>query len=115
MTAVNDESESIKRKKLELYMQRMQEQASQQQAEEAQASQQLAALEGMVKVRLTRDALQRYGNIKAAHPERAVQLLVVLGRLINTGRAGMIGDEELKSVLRMMSEEEGRVTRIIRK
>lgn len=115
MSAMTDEAESIKRRKLELYMQRMQEQASQHQAEEAQASQQIAALEATVKTRLTRDALQRYGNIKAAHPEKAVQLLVVLGRLINTGRAGMIGDEDLKSVLRMMSEEEGRVTRIIRK
>ncbi|GEM_PF-559564 len=115
MTAVHDEPESIKRKKLELYMQRVQEQASQHQVEEAQASQQIAALETMIKTRLTRDALQRYGNIKAAHPEKAVQLLVVLGRLINTGRAGIIGDDDLKSLLRMMSEEEGRTTRIVRK
>ncbi|MBI3033886.1 hypothetical protein HYY72_01895 [Candidatus Woesearchaeota archaeon] len=109
-----DEIEEIKRKKLEALQRQYQEGIHQQAAEEQEAQQQIAALEAAVKSRLSKEALQRYGNIKAAHPEKAVQLLIVLGRLIQLGRVNMISDENLKAVLQKMDAEK-RETRITRR
>jgi len=107
------ELEELKRRRLEA----MQRQYSDQQGqidEEQQAKEQVAALEHAVKERLSKDALQRYGNIKAADPEKAIQLLVVLGRLIQLGKVGMINDDYLKAVLEKISLQR-RETKITRK
>ena len=73
--------------------------------EEFQLQQQLAQLEAMVKKKLTKKALERFGNIKAAHPEKATQLLVILGQLINSGRCDEIDDEQLKDILIKLQPE----------
>ena len=109
-----DEIEDIKKRKLEALQRQYQESLQQQAGEEQEAQQQIAALENAVKSRLSKEALQRYGNIKAAHPEKAVQLLIVLGRLIQLGRVNVISDENLKTVLQKMDTEK-RETRITRK
>jgi programmed cell death protein 5 len=100
-----DELEALKKKKLE-ELKRQQGEALQKQAEEqAQLEQQIEQLESVVKQVFTKDALSRYGNIKAAHPERAVQLLVVLGQLIQKGKASQINDVQLKEILRKLDQE----------
>ncbi len=70
-----------------------------QQPGEEKLSQQVAQLEAMVKPIFTRDALERYGTIKAAFPERAVQLLVVMAQLIQQGKAKQVDDVLLKRIL----------------
>jgi DNA-binding TFAR19-related protein (PDSD5 family) len=82
--------EEIRRRKLEEMMV--------QQQEEQQIQQQVQQLEVMIKQKLTKKALERYSNIKAAHPEKAVQLLVVLGQIIQAGN-NMIDDNQLKELL----------------
>lgn len=106
-----DELEDLRRKRLEKLMEqqyRAQVQSQiQQEREEAALQQQIGALEELVKSRLSRDALLRYGNLKTAHPERALQLLMVLGRAIQSGQIkGALSDEQLKSVLKRIAEAE---------
>lgn len=100
-----DELESIKLRKLaELQQQSMQHSV----AEEQQLQQQIEQLDAIVKQKLTKDALQRYGNIKVAHPEKALQLIAVLGQLLQSNRIDMIDDAMLKNILiRLTPEKKG--------
>ena len=55
---------------------------------------------------LSKEALQRYGNLKAAHQEKAVQLLVILGQSIQQGHIKeKISDEKLKDILKQLQPE----------
>ena len=71
--------------------------------EQAEMQQQVAQLESMVKTLFTKDALSRYGNIKAANPEKAVQLLAALGQMMQQGKTRTVTDEDLKRLLAMMT------------
>jgi programmed cell death protein 5 len=106
----DEELEQIRQKKLA----ELQEQLQEQQQEQLRIQQQITQLENFVKQRLTKEALARFGNLKAAHPEFAVQVLVVLSQLIRAGKAESINDEMLKSVLQELQAEK-HSTRIIRK
>jgi len=93
-----DDIEEIKKRRLEALKQ--QQSSLQKQAEEqAQLQQQVEQLENIVRQAFDRKALERYGNLKAAHPEKAVQLLIVLGQLIQSGKVESINDEQLKGLL----------------
>ncbi len=95
------ELEDIKKKRMD-ELRRQQEEAG---GQEQQLQQQIDAVESMVKRKLTKEALQRYGNIKAADPNRAVQVLMLLGQLIESGRADTIDDEQMKRILSMTSQK----------
>ena len=100
-----DELEALRRKRLS-QLRRQQEQAMAQQAqEEAQLQSQIEQLEAVVRQVLTKDALARYGNIKAAHPEKAIQVLVVLGQLIQQRGMTSINDDQLKQILNQLQPE----------
>ncbi len=74
--------------------------------EEMQLQQQVQQLEMLVKQRLTKQALERFGNIKSAHPEKAIQLLAVLGQAIQSGQINdQIDDEQLKEILIKLTPE----------
>ncbi len=91
-----DELEEIKKKKLESLQRQQQEQVN----EEAQLQQQIQQLDSVVKQFLTKEALIRYGNIKTAHPQKFMQLLTVLGQLVQSGKINnQINDEQLKELL----------------
>ena len=94
-----DELEQIRRKKLAQLQRSQQEKLQQQVQEEFQLQQQIEQLELMVKQALTKEALQRYGNLKAAHPEKAMQLLVVLAQAMQQGQINQVDDKTLKQVL----------------
>jgi DNA-binding TFAR19-related protein (PDSD5 family) len=85
------ELEELKRKRL-LEMQAAAE-------EQAQLKQQVEQIESIVKSTFTKEALQRYGNLKSAHPEKAIQVLVYFGQLIQAGKVQQVDDEMLKAVL----------------
>lgn len=71
-----------------------------------QLQQQIQQLELMVKQKLTKKALERFGNVKAAHPEKAIQLLAVLGQAIQTGRIDdQVDDNQLKDILLKITPE----------
>jgi len=74
------------------------------QEEVAQLQQQIAQLESFVRQSLSRDALSRYGTLKTAHPQKAVQLLVLVSQMIQAGKMKVpVSDEELKNVLIAMN------------
>ncbi|HLC95796.1 MAG TPA: DNA-binding protein [Candidatus Nanoarchaeia archaeon] len=95
-----DELEAIKRRKIE----ELQRQSLQQNMQEqAQIQQQVDQLEAVVKQIFTKDALARYGNVKTAHPEKAIQLLIVIGQLLQSGKVQQITDDQLKEILKQMA------------
>ncbi|MFH1849087.1 MAG: DNA-binding protein [archaeon] len=91
--------EELKRKRLEQMMAEQQNAIQQQMAQEAQLEHQVQQLEAIVKQRLTKEALERYGNLKSAHPETAIQLLIVLAQAIQRGQIMTIDDEKLRQIL----------------
>ncbi len=106
-----NEIEEIKRRKLEELRAKFQ----QQHQEDTEAQQQFAQVETAVKQLFTKEALARYGNIKTAHQEKALQLIVVLAQLLQSGRIKQkIDDSTLKSILSRLTGEK-RETKIIRK
>ncbi len=105
---MNDIDE-IKRKKLE-ELKKQQQNSS----ENYQFQQQIAQLESMVKNSFSKKALERYGNIKTAHPELAIQLITFLGQAISTGRIKQVDDEALKNLLKRIQPKKDKF-KIIRK
>ena len=99
----------------ELQQQQMQQFQSPEAQQEFALRQQLSQLEEGVKRHLSKDALSRYGTLKVAHPDNAIQLLLVLGRLIQAGRvAAEISDDQLKELLRQLPPQK-RETKITRR
>ena len=98
-----DELEEIRRRKLSELRAAQLEKIQQQAKEEEQLKQQIEQLETIVKQALTKEALQRYGNLKAAFPDRAVQLLVILAQAIQSGQINKIDDDTLKEILKKIS------------
>ncbi|MBI2208002.1 hypothetical protein HYU50_00750 [Candidatus Woesearchaeota archaeon] len=96
-----DELEEIRRKKLE----ELKKQQLHQMREEQQIQQQVQQLEMIVKQVLTKEALERYGNLKTAYPDRAVQLIVILAQAIQSGQVTQIDDKTLKSILKKLTPE----------
>ena len=96
--------DEIRKKKLEGLMRLQQENLQQQSQEQAQMQQQIEQMEEIVRQFLTKDALARYGNLKTAHQEKALHLLVVLIQAIQKGQIqGKIDDSTLKKVLEQLS------------
>jgi len=100
-----DELKEIKQRKMEELKNSQLEQMQQQNQEEAEMKQQIAQLEMIVKQALTKEALQRYGNLKAGFPEKAVQLLVILAQAIQSGQIKNIDDNALKGILKKITPE----------
>ncbi|MCH7552116.1 hypothetical protein IIB49_01885 [Patescibacteria group bacterium] len=94
-----DNLEDIRKKKLEEL------QSAQQAPEEEQLLEQLQKLEGVVKQSLTKEALERYGNLKIAYPEKTTQLLVILANVLQSGQLEKIDDNTLKDLLKKLSPE----------
>jgi programmed cell death protein 5 len=107
-----DELEQIRQKKLEELKQHQLDKLQEQQQEDIKLQQQLQMLESVVKQKLTKKALERYGNIKVAHPEKAVQLLAILGQAIQSEGIDTIDDDQLKEILkRLEPQKEMKITR----
>jgi len=105
-----DELEALKRKRLEELQNAQQDAAYQEMQEQQQLEQQIQQLEAVVKNIFTKDALSRYGTLKTAHPEKAVQLLVVLAQAIQKGQVTRIDDMQLKNLLQRMSPPKKGIT-----
>ena len=100
-----DELEELRKRKLEELKKAQLQKLQQQAQEQEQLQQQIQQLEIIVKQALTKDALQRYGNLKTAFPDRAVQLLVILAQAIQSGQINKIDDNTLREILKKISPE----------
>jgi len=96
--------DEIKKRKLDELMQIQQERMQQQAQEHAQIQQQIEQMESVAKQFMTKEALARYGNLKTAHHEKALQLLLVLFQAIQKGQIqDKINDSTLKKVLEQLT------------
>jgi DNA-binding TFAR19-related protein (PDSD5 family) len=96
---MKSELDELRRKKLG-ELQRAYEQQGQEQAE---VQQQVEQVESFVKAHLSREALQRYSNLKIAFPDMAMQLLGVLAQSIQNYNIKEISDAQLKELLQRVS------------
>ena len=96
--------EEIKRKKLEELMRFQQEKLQQQANEQSQVQQQIEQMEDIVRQFFTKEALARYGSLKIAHHEKALQLLLILFQAIQKGQIqGKVDDSTLKKILEQLT------------
>lgn len=104
--------DEIRKKKLESLMRAQMNASSrgsqenlQQQAEQhSQIQQQIEHMESVARQFFTKDALARYGNLKSAHQEKALQLLIILFQAIQKGQIkGKIDDSTLKKILEQLT------------
>ncbi len=92
--------DEIRRKKLEELMKLQQQKAG----EQAQIQEQIGQMEEVVRQFLSKEALARYGSLKSGHPEKALQLLVVLFQAVQKGQVkGQIEDTLLKKILEQLT------------
>ena len=99
------ELEEVRKRKLHELRRKQLEDMQQQASEQGQLQQQIQQLEIMVKQALTKEALERYSNLKTAFPERAVQLLVILAQAIQSGQIAKIDDDTLREILKKLTPE----------
>jgi len=93
--------EELRRKRIE----ELQRSSQSQMQETAKLQQQVEQLESFVKQAFTKEALERYGNLKTAHPEKAIQLLAILGQAIQQGKINQVDDAQLKEILLKLTPE----------
>jgi len=74
--------------------------------EQQQLREQVEQLETLAKQHMTPEAISRYGNLKAAHTEKAIQSIVIIVQMIQQKQIqGMITDEMYKQLLVTMVPE----------
>ena len=103
--------DDIRKKKFEELMNLQQEKSQ----EQAQIQQQVDQMENIVKQFMTKDSLARYGNLKTAHHEKALQLLLILFQAIQNGQIqDKINDSTLKKVLEQLTpkKKEKKIKRV---
>jgi DNA-binding TFAR19-related protein (PDSD5 family) len=100
-----DELDQIRKKKADQIRRNQFEQLQQHSQEQDQLQQQIQQLENAVKQAFTKEALERYGNLKIAYPDRAVQLLVILSQAIQSGQINIVDDKMLKEILKKINPE----------
>jgi DNA-binding TFAR19-related protein (PDSD5 family) len=63
-------------------------------------AQQVIALEKIAKPLMSKEAISRYGNLKAAHPETAIKSIAIVAQAIQMGQLRQIlSDSEFKEIL----------------
>ncbi|MBU1245377.1 MAG: DNA-binding protein [Nanoarchaeota archaeon] len=82
--------------------------------EQLKLQQQIKQLDESVKQYLTKEAITRYGNLKSAHPELAIQVAAIILQAINSGQIKeKITDDQLKNILKQFQQpkKEFKITR----
>jgi len=95
--------EEIKKRRLEELQNRNIEQSQKQLQEEIKLQQQIDFLESLGKQYLTKEALQRYGNLRVAYPEKAIHVMTLIVQLSQSGQLNeKIDDVKFKELLRQL-------------
>ena len=85
-------------------MRAQQQNAARDQNEQSKIQQQIEMMEETVRQFLSKDALVRYGTLKTAHQEKAIQLLIVIFQAIQKGQVPrQIDDNTLKQLLEQLT------------
>ena len=95
-----DELEAIRQKRL------AEMQQSPELQERIQLQQQVAQIESAAKLWMDAEAVSRYGTLKAAHPEKALQTAILIAQFVQSGKiTKVITDEQLKELLIYLDEK----------
>ncbi len=98
-----NELEEIRQKKLQELQEQIESQQSQALKEQIQLQKQIELLEIIAKQNMTKEAISRYGNLKSAHPEKAIQVIAILAQAIQQGQIReKITDEKFKNILKQL-------------
>jgi len=98
--------EEIKQRRM---MEMQQEQLQAQLQDQMKLQQQVQEIEAAVKQMFSKEALARYGNIKAADSEKALQIIVLFAQLIQQGKIqGTIDDVLFVRVLEKLTPQKKR-------
>ena len=82
--------------------------------ERLRLQEEITKIEGIAKRYMTREAIIRYGNVKAAYPELALSVMAMIANAINSGQINAkIDDNTFKSILGKV--QEGNRSRSIRR
>jgi len=54
---------------------------------------------------MSKDAILRYGNVKAAYPDKAMQIILMLGQAMQSGQVDVISDEMFKNILKKLTPQ----------
>lgn len=107
--------EEIKKRRLEELQNKNLEQSQRQLQEELKLQQQIEFLESIAKQYLTKEAIQRYGNLRLAYPEKAIHVMTLIIQLSQTGQLNeKIDDIKFKELLRQLDapKKEFKVRRV---
>lgn len=97
--------EDIKKKRLEELQNRIVGEQNQALQEQIQLQQQIEMLEQVARQYLTNEAIQRYGNLKSAHPEIAIRVIVLIAQAVQMGQIReKIDDKKFKQLLSQIQE-----------
>ncbi len=71
--------------------------------------QQIEQIEMIAKQFMTREALERYSNIKVAHPETAIKVITLIANAAQTNQlSNKLTDEQFKRLLQQIQPEKER-------
>ncbi|MEM2956018.1 MAG: DNA-binding protein [Candidatus Pacearchaeota archaeon] len=60
----------------------------------------LKIIENVAKLKMSKEAIVRYGNLKLAHPEKAIKIISFIAEAVQQGRIKeIITDEQFKEIL----------------
>ncbi len=80
--------------------------------EQKKIQQKILEIESLAKKYMTQDAITRYGNLKSAHPQKALQAIALIAQLVSQNKIEeKINDQQFKALL-MKLEPEKRDTKI---
>ena len=106
-----DELEQLRAQKMAALRQMSAAQQENNQQKNSELQQQLEMLEAFVKQYLAPDAVSRLGNIKLAHPETALQVMVGIAQLVKGGKITRpLADEQFKEIIKLMTPEKKETT-----
>lgn len=67
---------------------------------EIELAKNLKIIENVSKSKMSKEAISRYGNLKIAHPEKAVRVISFIAEAVNAGQIkDMIDDRQFKELL----------------
>ncbi|MFH1210962.1 MAG: DNA-binding protein [archaeon] len=98
--------EDIRRKKLDDLQKKYMAEQRKELKKQIQLQQQIELLETIAKQFMTKEAISRYGNLKAAHPEKAIQAIAIIAQAVESGQLKeKLNDEGFKKLLQQLTPE----------
>lgn len=103
---MNDDVDEIRSKRLADLQKKYLAQQKKELQKQIQLQQQIELLESIAKQFMTKEAISRYGNLKAAHPDKAIQAIAIIAQAVESGQLkAKLDDESFKKLLQQLTPE----------